>query len=67
MIFNEIATHLKDGEVAIFLEVGHEGLRYLAGNAITVHSSGKIVTHRLSDIYAKVRDTFGTDARTAEY
>lgn len=46
-----IATHLVDGQVAIFMEVGFEKLRYLGGLAVAVNSAGETRRVDLEDIY----------------
>lgn len=69
VIFDEIVPHLVDGQVAIFIEAGAEKLRYIAGTAIAIHSSGERVDLSLSEIYDKARSAFGEDAviTAAEY
>jgi hypothetical protein len=67
-IVDGIHEHLQEGEVAVFLECGHEKLRYVGGRAIAVHSSGKQTWLHLSDIYAKAKEAFGVAEITlAEY
>jgi hypothetical protein len=39
-LFGEVAGHLVEGSVAVFIEVGAEKLRYLTGWAVAVNSSG---------------------------
>lgn len=51
--FQELATHLVDGEVAVVIEVGAEKDRYLCGFADAVNSQGEMVSVCLDDIYAK--------------
>ena len=55
-IFEEIAEFLAPGEVAIFMEVGAEKLRYLYGQSVAVHSSGQILDISLNDIYKLVHE-----------
>ncbi len=68
-IYNELAQHLAENEVAILQEVGHEKLRYLVGEAIAIHSSGESCTLSISDIYAAAQKAFGDTANItrAEY
>ncbi len=63
---DEVATYLAPNEVAVFMEVGYEKLRYLYGQAIAVHADGRQVHVNLHDVYAKARDVFGTDAHMTE-
>jgi hypothetical protein len=58
-IHKEITKHLDPRDVAIFFEVGHEKLRYLAGCAIAVDPDGRTVTVNIDDIYGKAKDAFG--------
>jgi len=53
-----IAEFLADGEVAIFMEVGAEKLRYLVGYAYAVAWTGETTTVSLDDIYEKAADKF---------
>jgi hypothetical protein len=46
-----VADHLADGWVAVFMEVGHEKLRYLFGNAVAVNASGETRQVNLTGIY----------------
>lgn len=46
-----IAAHLVDDEVAVFIEIGQEGFRYLAGNATAINNKGEIRAIDLEDIY----------------
>jgi hypothetical protein len=64
----ELATHLKDGEVAILMEVGNEKLRYLTGYAVAVNSKGEIASVGLDEIYKKAATAFNNhDITRAEY
>lgn len=57
-LWGELAPHLVDGEVAIMMEIGHEGMRYVTGHAVAVHSSGKHVAIGLTDIYGLAAKKF---------
>jgi len=48
---NATARHLKDGEIAIFVEAGHEKSRYVTGYAIAINSKGKSVELCIDNIY----------------
>lgn len=50
-LFQYVASHLQDQEVAIFMEIGYEKLRYLTGSAIAVNAKGETKAIHLSDIY----------------
>lgn len=67
--FSEVAEHLADNEVFVWIEAGAEKLRYISGNAVAVHSDGRTVTLGLSEIYDRARAEFGEDAHmtAAEY
>ena len=52
----EVAAHLVEGSVAIFMEVGTEKLRYLSGYSWAVNSDGKVVSVSIDDIYDKAKE-----------
>ncbi len=54
-IIDIVALHLRDGEVAIFMSIGYENLRYLTGDAVAINSRKECVAISLSDIYADPR------------
>jgi hypothetical protein len=54
----ELSEHLCPRQVAVFLEVGAERLRYLTGEAIAVNHEGRVVVLSLSDIYRKAAREF---------
>jgi len=47
----EIAAHLADGWVAVFMEAGAEGSRSVTGVAWACNNTGSVVTIDLDDIY----------------
>lgn len=49
-------SHLIDGEVAIFMEVGFEKMRYFGGTAVAVNSAGETRRVDLDDIYTAARE-----------
>ena len=65
--FTEVSEHLKDGEVAIFMEAGHEKLRYVTGIAVAVNHKGDCTSVTLDDIYDRVRDEWGVLPTKAAY
>ena len=52
----KLAEHLTEDTVAIYQEVGHEKLRYLAGFATAVNHKGETRHISLYDIYEKARE-----------
>jgi hypothetical protein len=59
--YGELAPHLDERDVAVLLEVGFEGSRYLRGFARAIHADGRILYLDLCDIYERARLTFGKD------
>lgn len=47
----ELSEHLKDGEVAIYKEIGSEKLRYFIAYAVAVNSKGEVREVSIEDIY----------------
>jgi len=64
-LFQEVAEHLLEGSVAVFIEVGAEKLRYLTGRAVAVNASGQIVAHSLDQIY-ELAKSLGDEITLAE-
>lgn len=62
----ELAAHLREGEVAVLMEVGSEKLRYLRGYATAVNSDGKTASMSLEGIY-RLAAKLGTHITRAEY
>jgi hypothetical protein len=58
-----VASHLVDGQVAIFMEVGYEKMRYLGGTAVAVNAAGERRCVDLQDIYDLAQEL--TDQDTA--
>ena len=63
----EVAPHLIDDEVAVFLESGSEKLRYLTGVAFAVNNKGKEVVININEIYEKAKKKLGANVTAAEY
>lgn len=61
-----VAAHLIDGDVAVFMEVGAENLRYLTGMAVAVNSRNERVSLNLDDIY-ELAKPLGTTITVAAY
>lgn len=67
-IFNELKKHLPKGEVAIFMESGHEKLRYVTGYAIAVSPGRRDLCISIDDIYKTVKQKWkGSKPTTATY
>lgn len=54
-----VRAHLQDGEIAVFMTIGAEGMRYLAGHACAVNSAGERVDVDIDDIYEAAKLKFG--------
>jgi hypothetical protein len=52
--FQDVAEHLQENQVAIFMEVGAEGRRYVHGWAVAVRADGRTLNVSTCDIYKKV-------------
>ena len=46
-----VGSHLVEGQVAVFIEVGQEKMRYLGGTTVAVNSEGETRRVDLDDIY----------------
>ena len=62
----ELASHLDPRDIAILIEVGSEKLRYLTGEAVAVHASGKTICMSLDDIYDQAVRKFKGDITITE-
>ena len=65
-LFGDVAKHLKDGHVAVFMEIGAEKLRYLVGYALAINNKNEIKTVNISDIYHEAHG-LGNMVTKAEY
>lgn len=54
-----VAGHLVPGEVAVFMEAGSEGSRYLVGTAEFITADGRTGSISLQDIYAMAAGAAG--------
>lgn len=54
-----VASHLADGEVAVFQCIGREKLRYLTGFAVAINSEGEREVIDLDDLYLTVFRKWG--------
>jgi hypothetical protein len=61
-----VSKHLAVGEVAIFMEIGAEKLRYLTGQAIAINAKGEHRTVNLDDIY-RLAAELGPNVTQATY
>lgn len=53
-LFGLVASHLADGEVAVFQEAGAEKQRYVTGFALAINADGETITVDIDDIYDKL-------------
>lgn len=65
--FQDFAEFLAPDEVAVFMEVGAEKLRYLYGVAIAVHSNGETISVSLTDIMDKCFDQWAIQPTDCTY
>jgi len=54
--------HLKEYQVAVFIESGAEKLRYIVGVAVAYSWTGEAVWVNLDNIYGLAQEEFGGDA-----
>lgn len=52
----DVAKHLQEGEVAVFMEIGAEKLRYLTGLAVAINCKSERETVSIKDIYGIAED-----------
>jgi len=62
----ELASHLDPRDIAVIVQVGSEKLRYLTGEAVAVHASGKTTRISLDDIYRQAVREFEGDITITE-
>lgn len=65
--FKEVAEHLTDDSIAVFIEAGAEKLRYIVGYAVAVNSKGEEEFVSLNDIYEAAEKRFGIKPTEATY
>ena len=63
----EVAPHIADGEVAVFITVGFEKARYGTGYAIAINNAGSFVEQDIDAIYDKALGAFGIKPSPAQY
>lgn len=63
----ELAAHLREGEVAVTMTIGHEKLRYLTGHAEAIDHTGAPIRVDLRDIYRDAFNHFGIEPTEAIY
>jgi len=64
---SELSEHLADGEVAVFMELSADHLRFLHGYAVAVNASGMTQTIKLADIYEQAEKHLGVVGSPCEY
>lgn len=52
--YQDVAVHLQDDQVAVFMEAGAERLRYIVGYAVAVRADGRVLTTSIHDIFKKI-------------
>jgi hypothetical protein len=55
----ELMKHLDPRDIAVSIQTGAEGLRFLDGYAVALHADGRTVQVQLYDIYEKAQMVFG--------
>lgn len=50
-----IVPHIADGDIAIFLHIGREKMRYLNSIAVAVTNDGRRITQSMSDFYSHAK------------
>ena len=51
-----VAAHMEDGQVAIFMDIGSEKMRYLGATAVAVNAAGDRRVVDLQDIYGLAQE-----------
>lgn len=64
--FKEIAKHLRDGQVAIFMETGAEKMRYLIGYSLAINNKLEVKIIDIENIYEEA-SILGNAITRAEY
>lgn len=62
-----VSAHLAEGEIAVFMMVGYEKMRYVVGFALAVDSTGKSVEVNIDSIYDLASRELSGTATSAEY
>ena len=66
-IYQEITRFLHPDDVAVFMEIGWEKLRYLVGVAVAVNAKGDIRKISLNDIYEVASAELGANPTPANH
>lgn len=68
-IIQELAPHIADGNVAVLMAVGYEGMRYVDGVAVAVNNKGETRRVSLEEIYKLAEDLAapGTEVTLARF
>lgn len=56
---SELRQHLDPRDIAVSIQTGAEGLRFVDGYAVALHADGRTVQVQLYDIYEKAQMVFG--------
>lgn len=62
-----VSKHLADGEIAVFMTIGAEKIRYLTGYAVAFNNKGERESLSLDRIYDFVEQRWGVQPTRAEY
>jgi len=57
-VVDTVVEHLASGSVAVFMQVGHEGSRYVNADAVAIDSTGERVEIGLDEIYDRAKTKF---------
>lgn len=63
----EVASFLRADSIAVFMEAGYEGERYVSGQSIAVNSEGEILEVNLNDIYSLAEAKWGNTPGPVQY
>ena len=67
VFFNKVSQHLQKDQIAIFMEVGQEKMRYLTGCAIAINAKGEILSCSIYDIYKQIAEKWSVETSLCEY
>lgn len=65
-IYKELSEHLHPKDIAVLIQVGNEKLRYLTGEAVAVHASGRIDKLHLEEIYERAMENIEDGVQLTE-
>lgn len=65
--FQDLSSHLLEGQVFIIVTSGHEKMRYITGDAYAINSKGQELSININSIYDMVRKAWNVEPSLAEY